>query len=77
MKLIEIARFTYPNEVSVLESILQSEDVRHFFRNMNSAVAYAPIVPIILEVAEDDLSRALEVMKEAGFGEYISYSEDK
>ncbi|MDR1563232.1 MAG: DUF2007 domain-containing protein [Dysgonamonadaceae bacterium] len=72
MDFIEIARFTYLSEAAVLESILISENIRYFMRNKNSATVYAPAIPVILEVSDEDVSRTVEIVKEAGFECYLT-----
>jgi hypothetical protein len=73
MDFIEIAQFTYVTEAAVLESIMQSENIRYFLRNANSATVYAPAIPVILEVATDDCPRAVELIKNAGFEQYLTF----
>ncbi|MDR0874036.1 MAG: DUF2007 domain-containing protein [Prevotellaceae bacterium] len=68
MKLIEIAEFPFPSEAGVLESIFQAENIPYFL-NVNSS-NYPPM-PAILKIAESDKERAIEIMKEAGFENYL------
>jgi len=71
----EIARFTFLAEAAVLESIFQAENIRYFLRNANSANVYAPAIPLILEVVNDDVERAVALARDAGFGQYLTVEE--
>jgi hypothetical protein len=57
--------------VAVLESLLQAEGIRYFLRNTGSAGVYSPVIPLILEVAEDDVEDAVNLIKESGFERYL------
>lgn len=70
MKLVEVAVFSVQDDARVLESILQSEDVPYFLSNENMSV-FSPIIPRSLMVAEEDKEQVVEIIKEAGFENYL------
>ncbi|MDR2087607.1 MAG: DUF2007 domain-containing protein [Dysgonamonadaceae bacterium] len=70
MSLIDVAIFNFPNDAAVLESILSGENIPHFLNNPESSI----IVPgsgTRISVDEADLDRAVTVIKEAGFEQYL------
>ncbi|MDR1369795.1 MAG: DUF2007 domain-containing protein [Dysgonamonadaceae bacterium] len=72
MKLVEIATFTFPNDTNVLESLLQAEEIEYFLKDQNCS-AIVPGIGTSLEVKEPDVERAVELIKQAGFGSYINH----
>ncbi|MCC8145797.1 MAG: hypothetical protein LIO93_05010 [Bacteroidales bacterium] len=66
MKLVDVAIFNFPNDASVLESILSAENIEYNLNNQDSAI----IVPgsgTRLSVKEKDRERVIQIIKEAGF----------
>lgn len=66
MKLVDVAIFTFPNDASILESILSSEGIEYYINNQDGAI----IVPgsgVILSVLDKDYDRVVHLVKEAGF----------
>lgn len=67
--LVEIATFTYPNESDVLESILQTENIEYYMES-NSPVIMG--VSSRLMVNSDDAEKAIQIIRESGFENYLS-----
>jgi hypothetical protein len=70
MNLVEIAVFTFPNEAAVLESILQSKDIKYAVMDAESAL----IVPgsgVTIFVLDKEFDRAVEIIREAGFEDHL------
>jgi hypothetical protein len=66
MKLVDVAIFNFPNDASVLESILMENGIKYALNNPDSAI----IVPgsgATLSVSDKDAPRVREIIKEAGF----------
>ncbi len=71
---VEVASFTYPADVQVLRSLLESEGIECFLKDefMSEIMPGLPnIGNIQLQVKEEDVAKALEIMKEGGFGKDI------
>ena len=66
MKLIDVAIFGFPNDASILESILIAEGIEYSLNNQASAF-FAPGTGSRLSVREKDLERVIVLIKEAGF----------
>ncbi|MDH8701408.1 hypothetical protein M2138_000749 [Dysgonomonadaceae bacterium PH5-43] len=66
MKLVTVAVFTFPNDASVLESILLSEKIEYYLNNQGSSII-VPGTGTTLTVKEDDVPRVVNLIKEAGF----------
>lgn len=67
---VEIATFTYPSEVQVLRSLLESEGIECFLKNEFMSDIFpgiSDIGNIELQVQQQDEERALEIMRESGF----------
>jgi hypothetical protein len=71
MKLVEIAVFSFQDDARVLESILQSESILYFLSNENMSV-FSPAISRSLMVREEDKVRVVEIIKEAGFENYLT-----
>jgi hypothetical protein len=71
MELVEIAIFSIQDDARVLESILQSESVSYFLSNENMSV-FSPAISRSLMVREEDKVRVVEIIKEAGFENYLT-----
>jgi hypothetical protein len=70
MNLINVAIFTFPSEAAILESILSAENIPYFLNNPNLAI----IIPgsgTTISVKEEDLEKAIKVIKAAGFERYL------
>lgn len=66
MELVDVARFTFPNDAAVLESILIGENIEYSLNHQDSAI----IVPgsgSILSVRKHDEHRVRSLIREAGF----------
>lgn len=75
-RIVEIARFTYPAEAQTLMALLRSEGIECFLRNELSSqilAGYADIGGAQLEVLSSDAPKAIEIMREGGYEEYLSY----
>lgn len=60
-----LERVESPSEMSILQSILDSEEIDHFFQGENMARLLAPLAilePVRLMVREDHLERARELL---------------
>ena len=70
MQFIDIATFVFPNDASILESILSSEDIPYFLNGQ-----YFPYHihggGRTLSVSESDKERAVKIIREAGFERYL------
>jgi hypothetical protein len=75
VKMVEIARFTYPLEASTLIALLESEAIDCYLRDeiISGIMGVIDVGGNRLEVLESDLPRALEIMKEGGYERFISY----
>ena len=66
MKSVDVAFFTFPNDASVLESILIAEKIEYSLKNQWFAMM-APGTGVQLSVKEEDKERVIALIKEAGF----------
>lgn len=73
-KLLEIAIFTYQNDADILESIFQRENIEYFMKDKNSSNVIPGFAAggIGLVVNEKDVKRAIEIIKESGFGGFLA-----
>jgi hypothetical protein len=71
MELVEVAVFGFLDDASVLESILHAENIPYFLSNENMSV-FAPAISRSLMIKEEDKERVVEIIKEAGFGKYLT-----
>jgi hypothetical protein len=71
MELVEVAMFSIQDDARVLESILQSENIPYFLSNENMSV-FSPAISRSLTVKEEDKVRVVEIIKEAGFENYLT-----
>lgn len=68
--MVEIARFTYPDEAQPLMALLQSEGIECYLRNEYSSRIMAGLVDIggaRVELLESAVPRAMEIMQENGY----------
>lgn len=73
-KLIEIAQFPFNNNSAVLQTILEDEEIQFFISNENFTSVYPGILVdggAGLIVREEDVARAVQIIKEGGFEEYL------
>ena len=70
MNLIDIAVFDFPNDASVLESILLAKNIPFFLNRQSNSYVY-PGSGGILSVGENDRDRVVKIIKDAGFGKYL------
>lgn len=73
-KLIEIAQFPFNSNSAVLQSILEDEGILYSIRNENFTSVYPGILVdggAGLIVREEDVARAVQIMKEGGFDEFL------
>lgn len=71
-RLIEIAVFPIVNDSSVLQSLLEDEEIEFFVRNENIASIYSGIVGGAgIVVKEEDVEKAVALVKEGGFSEFL------
>lgn len=78
-KIIEIARFESDSEAAVAGSLLEAGGIEYFLRDKLMNQVYGGISAIggiKLDILDDNLSRALEILKEGGYGEYITWNEE-
>ncbi len=68
-KFVEVARFTFPADAQTLMALLRSEGIDCYLRNEISAQVMAGYgdIDARVEIAEEDVPRALEVMKAGGY----------
>ena len=66
--LVEIARFMYPSDADVLESLFQEENIEYILDSSN----IIPGAEARLMVNSDDVPKAIEVMKEGGFKKFLN-----
>lgn len=69
-KMVEIARFQYPEEAQALIALLQSEGIDCYIRNEYSSrimAGYVDIGGARVELLESSVPKALQVMKEHGY----------
>ena len=71
MELVEVAILGFQDDASVLESILHAENIPYFLSNENMSV-FSPAIPRSLMVKEEYRQRAVEIIKETGFGKYLT-----
>ena len=69
--LVNIASFTFPNDSNILESIFQKEGIEYLLNNSNSNSMLPGVIDIRLMVQKTDVERAIQLIKEAGFSEYL------
>ncbi|MDR1624667.1 MAG: DUF2007 domain-containing protein [Tannerellaceae bacterium] len=69
-KMVEIARFQYPDEARALVALLKSEDIDCYIRNEISAQVmrgYVDLGGVRVELLESEALHALEVMVANGY----------
>lgn len=77
-QLIEIARFQTQSEADTARCLLESEGIQCFFKDELMSQVYGNIGAfggIKLEVPQEDLPLALEVIKKGGYEKYLSINE--
>ncbi len=72
--LIAIATFTFPNEMDVLETLLQDAGISYFLQNEGVSLVMPPVAVggISLIVKAPDVQNAVELLKRDGFAKYLS-----
>ena len=78
-KMVEIARFTYPSEAGPLMALLESEGIECYLRNELTSQLMAGYVDVggaRLEILEKDYDRALELMREGGYVQYVDMEDE-
>lgn len=76
MELVNVAIFTFPNDASILESILSGEKIQYYLNNQDGAI----IVPgsgVTLSVNKKDEERVIKIIKEAGFSKNLLGENEK
>jgi len=68
--LVDIAVFTFPLQAGIVESILSSENVQSFLNNQNGSII-VPNSGARLSVENKDKERAIRIIREAGFENYL------
>jgi len=71
---VETASFTYPSEVQVLRTLLESEGIECFLKDefMSEILpGISDVGNIGLHVQQKDVERTLEIMREGGFEKYM------
>lgn len=66
--LVEIARFMYPSDADVLESLLQGENIEYFLDSSN----IIPGAEARLMVSSKDVKKVVDLIKQSGFEKYLS-----
>lgn len=62
---VEIASYTFPSDAQVLRSLLEAEGIESLLENEYAVLPSAGSVK--LKIKEEDMSKALEIMKKGGF----------
>ena len=70
MDLVDVAVFDFPNDASILESILLAENIPFFLNRQSSSIVY-PGSGGILSVAENDRDMVVKIIIDAGFEKYL------
>lgn len=73
-RLVELARFRQNSEAELVRSYLESEGIKCVLNDSLSNQlfgGYIDLSGVKLEVMQDQLPKALELMKEGGFDEYV------
>lgn len=71
-KLVEIAVFSRVNDSAVAQSMLEDAEIPFFVRNQNIATLYmGALGGAGLIVKEEDVEKALDLLREGGFEEYF------
>ena len=70
MQLVDVAVFIFPNEASILESILIAENIPYILSNQVSATNL-PGTGSVLSINEDDREQVVRIIKEAGFERFL------
>lgn len=70
MKLINVARFNFPSDAVVLESILSAEKIHYSLVNEDGATLI-PGTGVKISVLEKDRDKVIEIIKEAGYEKYL------
>jgi len=63
---IEVLSTFNPGDIAFLESVLESEDIDHFFKGGNFVHVYQPVEPAKLMIRADQAGRAIDLLKDAG-----------
>ncbi|MDR0733756.1 MAG: DUF2007 domain-containing protein [Dysgonamonadaceae bacterium] len=71
MEMVEVAKLGFQDDAGILESILHAENIPYFLSNENMSV-FAPAISRSLMVVKQDKERAVGIIKEAGFGKYLT-----
>lgn len=69
-KMVEVARFQYPEQAQALVTLLQSEGIDCYIRNEFSSrimAGYVDIGGARVELLESSVAQALEIMQEHGY----------
>jgi len=70
MKLIDVAVFDFPNDASILESILLAENIPFFLNRQSNSYCF-PGSGGILSVSENDREQVVQIIRDAGFERYL------
>jgi len=70
MDLIDIATFDFPNDASILESILLAENIPFILDRQSNSYVF-PGSGGTLSVNENDKERVVQIIKEAGFERFL------
>ncbi len=69
---VDIASFTFPNDSAILESLFQKEGIEYTLQNSSSNSMIPGVVDIRLLVKKRNAKKAIQIIKEAGFEEYLT-----
>lgn len=78
-RLVEIARFQDPTTGQMVENMLQTEQIECVLHNAYTTLifgGYADVGGTRIEVMEKDVAKALKVLTDCGYADYISYEEN-
>lgn len=69
--LVVIKRFSYQEEIPIVKSLLESEDIYYFFKNELSVQIHpghsSAMGGIELQVRKEDAERVIQLLKEKGY----------
>ena len=71
---VEAATFTYPSEVQVLRTLLESEGIECFLRDefMSEILpGLSDVGNIGLQVRQKDVEKTLDIMRKGGFEKFV------
>ena len=78
-RLVEVARFQYPTVAHMVEAMLRAREIECVLQNEYSTIlfgGYADVGGVRIEVMEKDVKKAISVIDDFGYSDYLSYEKE-